>query len=55
MTCTYFINVGFGSTKWSHQRQVLNGQEAKLLNNVHNLRRRVAQHIKDTSSSSSNY
>ena len=39
--------------QWSQQRLQLNTQEAELLSRIHNLRRRVASHMMDTSSRSS--
>jgi hypothetical protein len=36
------------SVSWVYQRHLLDDKEAQLLNNVHNLRRRVAQHMNDS-------
>ena len=47
--CRYTYNcLVLSGAKWMEQRNLLDKEEAQLLNSVHNLRRRVAQHMKDS-------
>ncbi|XP_019849062.1 PREDICTED: TBC1 domain family member 31-like [Amphimedon queenslandica] len=41
-----------GAGQWPHHRKQLNGEETQLLHSVHNLRRRIAQHMRDSTSPS---